>query len=312
MSWQALGNLRLTGTPDGGTLSGRVQIQRVTMTGGLEAAGEILGGSQGASGPSNSSKFLRNLQFDVEAVSTPDARMEWPNAELEADANLRVRGTWEHPILLGHIHVLSGDLFFHGSRYRVQRGDLNFANPFQLNPEVNFEATTTIQQYEITLNFSGPANKLSLSYRSDPPLPSNDIVTLLALGQTSTEAEARSGGTGAAAPGVGTGASALLSEAISSQLGGRLERLFGITRFRVGPGLTEFASSGSEQNAAARVTVEQQVARDLTLTYVSNVSSTQQQIIQVEYNVNRNVSIVALRDYNGTFGIDVKIKKRFQ
>jgi hypothetical protein len=27
--------------------------------------------------------------------------------------------------------------------------------------------------------------------------------------------------------------------------------------------------------------------------------------------VNRNVSIVALRDYNGTFGIDVKIKKRF-
>ncbi len=311
MSWQALGNLRLTGTSDGGTLSGRVLIQRVTMTGGLEAAGEILGGSQGASGPSTSSNFLRNLQFDVEAVTTPDARMEWPNAQLEADANLRARGTWEHPILLGHIHVLSGDLNFHGSRYRVQRGDLNFANPFQLNPEVNFEATTTIQQYEITLNFSGPANKLSLSYRSDPPLPSNDIVTLLAIGQTSNEASARSGGTTTGSFGAGSGASELLSEAISSQLGGRLERLFGVTRVRVGPGLTEFASSGSEQNAAARVTVEQQIARDLTVTYVSNVSSTQQQIIQVEYNVNRTVSIVALRDYNGTFGIDVKIKKRF-
>jgi len=57
--------------------------------------------------------------------------------------------------------------------------------------------------------------------------------------------------------------------------------------------------------------LKQQIARDLTITYVSNVSSTQQQVIQVEYNVNRNVSIVALRDYNGTFGIDVKIKKRF-
>jgi hypothetical protein len=32
----------------------------------------------------------------------------------------------------------------------------------------------------------------------------------------------------------------------------------------------------------------------------------------VEYNVNRQVSIVALRDQNGTCGIDVKIKKRFQ
>ncbi len=310
MSWQTAGTLRLTGTPDGGVLSGRVLIQRVNLSGGLETAGALLGGSAGG-GPSTTSKFLRNLQFDVEAVSTPDARMEWPNAQLEADANLRVRGSWEHPILLGHIHVLSGDLFFRGSRYRVARGDLNFANPFQLNPDINVEATTTIQQYEITLNFSGPANKLSLSYRSDPPLPSNDIITLLALGQTSSEAEVRSGGTGAGSQGVGSGASQLLSEAISSQLGGRLERLFGITRLRVDTGLNGIGTTATEQNAPARVTVEQTIARDLTITYVSNVASTQQQVIQVEYNVNRNVSIVALRDYNGTFGIDVKIKKRF-
>jgi translocation and assembly module TamB len=311
MSWQTAGNLRLTGTPDGGVVSGRVMIQRVTLNEGLDAAGALIGGNQ-SGGPSTSSTFLRNLQFDVEAVSTPDARMEWPSAELEADANLRVRGSWEHPILLGHIHVLSGDLYFHGSRYRVARGDLNFANPFQLNPEINVEATTNIQQYEITLNFSGPANKLNLSYRSDPPLPSNDIITLLALGQTTSDAEVRSGGVSGGSGGLNSGASAILSEAISSQLGGRLERLFGITRFRVDPGLAGVGSTGSEQNAAARVTVEQTIARNLTITYVSNVSSTQQQVIQVEYNVNRNVSIVALRDQNGTFGIDVKIKKRFQ
>jgi len=310
MSWQAAGTMRLTGTPQGGLVSGRVQIERVNMTGGLETAGNLIGGQPGGN-TASSSAFLRNLQFDVEAVSTPDARMEWPSAELEAEANLRVRGNWDHPILLGHIHVLSGDLYFHGSRYRVGRGDLNFANPFQLNPDINVEATTTIQQYEITLNFSGPANKLSLSYRSDPPLPSNDIITLLALGQTSAESEVRSGGTGAGAASAGTGASQLLSEAISSQLGGRLERLFGITRLRVDPGLGGVGSTGSEQYAGARITVEQQIAHNLTITYVSNVSSTQQQVIQIEYNVNRNVSVVALRDYNGTFGIDVKIKKRF-
>jgi len=52
------------------------------------------------------------------------------------------------------------------------------------------------------------------------------------------------------------------------------------------------------------------VTRTLTVTYVSNVSSTQQQVIQVEYNVTRNISIVGLRDQNGTFGIDVKFTKR--
>src|SRR5438552_4111624 len=308
MSWLVGGSLRLTGTPAAGVLSGRVTIERVTLTQGLEVAGMLVSAKQGISGPTTSSPYLRNLQFHVEALSAPDARMEWPGAQLQADANLRVRGTWEHPILLGHIHILSGDLYFAGNRYRVSRGDLNFSNPFRLDPVLNVEATTTIQQYEITLNFNGPASKLTLAYRSDPPLPANDIVTLLALGQTSSEATTRSGGTTQSGT---AGASAILSEAISSQLGGRLERLFGITRFRVDPGLAGVGSTGSQQSAASRITVEQQITRNLTITYVSNVSSTQQQVIQVEYNVDRNVSIVGLRDQNGTFGIDIKIKKRF-
>src|SRR5271170_3482041 len=307
MSWLVGGSLRLTGTPTSGVLSGKVTIERVTLTEGVDVASVLVSSKGSISGPSTSSPFLRNLQFDIAAGSAPDARMEWPGAELEAEANLRLRGTWEHPILLGHIHILSGDLSLHGERYRVTRGDLNFANPFRLDPVLNVEAITTIQQYEITLNFNGPASKLALSYRSDPPLPANDIITLLALGQTSSEATARTAGANQSS----AGATALLSEAISSQLGGRLERLFGITRFRVDPGLTTIGQTATDQNPAARVTVEQQVSRNLTITYVSNVGSTQQQVIQVEYNVSRNVSIVALRDYNGTFGIDVVIKKRF-
>jgi translocation and assembly module TamB len=304
MSWLAAGSLRLAGTMDGGLLTGKVQIQRVSLNGGLESAGVLTASS---SSSSSSSSFLRNLQLDVEATSTPDSRMEWPGAHLEADADLRVRGTAENPIMLGHIHVLSGELNFHGSKYRVARGDLNFANPFRVDPVINVEASTTIQQYEITLNFNGQASKMSLSYRSDPPLPPNDIITLLAVGQTGTDSVLRSGGTTSTGF---SGASALLSEAVSSQLGGRVERLFGITHFRVDPGLTGVGTNGSGQNAAARVTVEQQVTPSLTVTYVSNVSSTQQQVIQVEYNVTRSISVVALRDQNGTFGIDIKFKKR--
>jgi translocation and assembly module TamB len=71
-------------------------------------------------------------------------------------------------------------------------------------------------------------------------------------------------------------------------------------------------ASSSDQNAGARVTVEQQIARNLNIMYVSNVGSTQEQVIQVEYTINRNISVVALRDYNGTFGIDIKIRKRFK
>jgi hypothetical protein len=34
-------------------------------------------------------------------------------------------------------------------------------------------------------------------------------------------------------------------------------------------------------------------------------------VIQVEYNLSRTISIVGLRDQNGTFGMDIRFKKRF-
>ncbi len=73
---------------------------------------------------------------------------------------------------------------FRGNTYQLTRGDINFANPFRLDPILNVEATSVISQYQVTIDFSGPASRLTLNYRSDPPLPDSDIITLLALGKT--------------------------------------------------------------------------------------------------------------------------------
>ena len=74
-------------------------IERVTLTQGLQVAGMLVSAKEGIGSPTTSSSYLRNLQFDVEAVSAPDARMEWPGAELEADANLRVRISISCPVI---------------------------------------------------------------------------------------------------------------------------------------------------------------------------------------------------------------------
>jgi len=215
-----------------------VTVERVTLAQGLEVAVSLVN-TKDISGPSTSSAFLRNLA--IRNSSGLHSRCAHAMAGRGAGsrsgpARTRHLGAPHHP--WPHSR-LSGDLLFHGNRYRVARGDINFANPFRLDPVVNVEASTTIQQYEITLNFTGPASKLSLAYRSDPPLPGNDIVTLLALGQTSAEGTARSAGGSQSGT---SGASALLSEAVSSQVGGRLEKLFGITNFRVDPALTTVGS----------------------------------------------------------------------
>ncbi len=305
MSWLVGGTLRLSGNAQSATLSGRIVIDRLLMAEGFDLGSFMVSSKEPASGPSTSSPFLQNLQFDVQADSSPDSRMEWTGARLLTDASLRLRGTWEHPILLGHIHLLSGEMSFRGNQYTISRGDINFANPFRLDPVLNVEATTTIRQYEVTLDFTGPASRLTLAYRSDPPLPSSDIIELLALGQTGEESAART----ATGQNAGVGASALLSEAISSQLGGRIQRLFGISHFSVGPSV---ATLNTQQNSIASVTIEQQVTRGLVITYITDVTTTQYQVIQIEYTINREFSVVALRDENGTFGLDVVRKTRFK
>jgi translocation and assembly module TamB len=272
---------------------------------GFDLAGFMVSSKGPVTGPSTTSSFLRNLQFDVQAESGPDSRMEWTGASLQTDASLRLRGTWEHPILLGHIHLLSGGMNFRGNQYTISRGDINFANPFRLDPVLNVEATTTIRQYEVTLDFTGPASRLTLAYRSDPPLPSSDIIELLALGQTVDQNSQRT----ATGQNAGLGASTLLSEAVSSQLGGRIQRLFGISHFSVGPSVAVLTT---QQNPIASVTIEQQVSRGLVITYITDVTTTQYQVIQMEYTINREFSVVALRDENGTFGLDVVRKTRFK
>jgi translocation and assembly module TamB len=306
MSWLAGGTLQLSGTKDAALVSGRVQVERLLFAQGVDVASFFASTAETVAGPPSSSPFLQNLAFDVEGQTSPGARIEWTGAHIEVDGNVRLRGTWDRPVLLGHLHLLGGEMPFRGNVFELTRGDINFANPFRLDPVLNVEATSTINQYQVTIDFSGPASRLALNYRSDPPLPDSDIVALLALGSTG-EGTALRAQAGAAQ---NYGATALLSEAISSGIGGRIEHLFGISHFRVDPFV---AGTGTESNAAARVTIQERVTRDLTITYSTNAAtSNQYQLIQVEYSVKRDLSVVFLRDINGTYGFDIKWVKHFK
>ena len=62
---------------------------------------------------------------------------------------------------------------------------------------------------------------------------------------------------------------------------------------------------GAENNTAARITLSEQVTKDLAITYSQDLSSSRQDIILIEYFVTRNTSIQASRDELGNFGLDV-------
>jgi translocation and assembly module TamB len=306
MSWLVGGTIQLSGTSEAALVSGHVQVERLLFAQGVDVASFFASASDTTPSPASSSPFLQNLSFDVQGRTNPGARIEWAGAHVEVDGDVRLRGTWDRPVLLGHIHLLGGQMPFRGNNFELTRGDINFSNPFRLDPILNVQATSIINQYQVTIDFSGPASHLALNYRSDPPLPDSDIVALLALGSPGEGSALRSG------PGASQnyGATALLSEAISSGIGGRIEHLFGISSFRVDPFV---AGTATESNAAARVTIQKQVTHDLAITYSTNAAtSNQYQLIQVEYTVKKGLSIVFLRDINGTYGCDVKFVRHFK
>jgi translocation and assembly module TamB len=149
---------------------------------------------------------------------------------------------------------------------------------------------------------------LTLTPRSDPPLQFSEIVALLATGRAPTSdptllrqqsSDPQSWQQ--------MGASALLGSAIANPVAGRLQRFFGVSKLRIDP-----TFSGVENNPQARLTLEQQVTPAITFTYIANVTSSNPQIIRVEWAMSKEFSAVALREENGLFGLDFFYKRRFR
>ena len=86
-----------------------------------------------------------------------------------------------------------------------------------------------------------------------------------------------------------------------------MQKLFGVSRIKIDPN-SQQQDVGISDCRGFCVTIEQQVSDKVTLTYITNPSQAAQQIIQAEFNINRNLSIVAVRDQYGVVGFDVKWK----
>ena len=161
---------------------------------------------------------------------------------------------------------------------------------------------------DVNINFAGPVNRLNVSYRSDPPLQTNEIIALLAVGRTPNANPTLAAAQVANSQSfLSTQGNSLLGQALAAPVSNRLQRFFGVSRLKIDPHLI-----GINAVPQARLTVEQQISRDVTLTYVTNLSYANQQIIRLEVDLSQDWSVVALREENGVFGVDFLFRKRFR
>jgi translocation and assembly module TamB len=298
-------DLRFVGRSSAATLSGEATITRFVLAPGFDFASYVASTAQSSPLPPTN-PLLNQIHLDLHIVTLPELKMQTASARLSGEADLRVRGTAAKPVVLGRADVTEGQISLNGANYRVERGEVTFTNPVTTTPVLDLQASTRVQYYDITVNLNGGFDKLNMSYHSEPPLPSTEIINLLALGQTREESQQlQATGQQSYAAQASTAA---LAEALNAALSNRSRSLFGISHIKIDP--QGLSTTTSPTTTAPAVTIEQQVKDNLTLTYATSVSQTQQQIIQAEYNLSKKMSIVALRDYNGVVSFELRVRQR--
>jgi len=299
-------NISLSGTTERSLLAGNVTVLRSGFTPKTDFGGLLAESNRGQSTPNEANRFLANMQIDVKIRTAPETQFTTSlTNDLQAEANLQLRGTGARPVALGRITISQGDINFFGNKYTIKRGEVSFYNPTRVEPTLDLDLETRVRGVDVTVNFTGPIDKLNVSYRSDPPLQPSEIVALLTVGRSPTAATVGSSQSGARGTFLESGANSLLGSAISAPISSQLQRFFGVSRIKIDPTIV-----GMEGTPQARVTVEQQVSKDVTITFVTNLTRSQQQVVRLEWNLTKEWSLIALRDENGAFGVDMQMRKQ--
>jgi len=296
--------LHLQGQQNNLLLSGDVLITRFTVSPDLDIAALA---AQTASvetiapldAPSN------HIRLDVHIASSPQLNFQNAYAKLAGNVDLRLRGTVASPSLLGRVSITEGSAVLAGTRYELQRGDIYFTNPVRIQPSIDLNATARVEDYDITLGLHGTPQQMTVTYRSDPPLPEADVVALLALGRTGNQQRLYTQQQQQALANPTT--DALLGGALNATVSSRVQKLFGAGSVKVDPNYL-----GALGNSTSRIIVEEQVGSNVTLTYATNVNTTAQQLLQAEIAINRHVSLQLARDESGVFSMVIKATRRFK
>jgi translocation and assembly module TamB len=292
------GDLQLNGTPQKSQLSGQVLVDRLSFQEGFDLA-TVISQLSDDSTVSTPSQFASNMNLSVRVQSARNLDLASSQVSIAGSANLSVTGTAASPVILGRITLTSGELFFQGKRFEIQSGTIAFSNPARTEPVLNLYVKTVVEQFNITVNFSGPLNRLKTNYTSEPSLPPLDIINLLAFGQTTAERASN-----ASTP-ASLGAESVLAQGVAGQVAKGVQNLTGISQLTIDP------TASNNQNPGAQVAIQQRVTGSILLTFSTDVTSTQRQTVQLQYQPKRQVKISVLRDEYGGYGVDVKLHKVF-
>ncbi len=240
----------------------------------------------------------KQLEFDLKLTGKDNIRMRNSFGDITGSMNLRLTGNPDFPRLEGTLEGREGVVFFSEHQFNLLKGRVTFNNRFVIDPMINMESETFIKNYRIRFTVKGISSRLQPEFQSSPPLPQQDILALLSLGElfkrpTSTEMSSQIGTTG------------LITSQLTEEIQKRARR-FGVDLvMKIDPVI-----AGTAREGTSRLTVGTSIARNLMIVYSTNISSLRQEIYYLQYQLSPSISLIGMHNQEGNFSIDIRYRRR--
>lgn len=130
---------------------------------------------------------LRDWKFDV-AIKTKDPiRIRGNLANGGAVVDMRLTGTGLKPLINGSVRLQKVEATLPFSRMEITQGSLYFNPEEPFNPGIDLQGTSFVRDYTVRVYVHGTANSPEAVFTSEPTLPQEEIISLLATGTTREE-----------------------------------------------------------------------------------------------------------------------------
>jgi TamB, inner membrane protein subunit of TAM complex len=191
---RADGDIRISGPFAAATVSGNVALTNSRFLKNIDLIPIGLPGRPAPQPPAERAEFFslpgppfRDWKFDV-TIKTKDPVLIRGNlATGEATTDLKLVGTGLHPGLQGVVHMEGVEATLPFSRLDVSRGSLTFEPSDSTNPTIDLQGTSVIRDYTVRVYVYGTLLSPQAIFTSEPPLPQEEIISLIATGASRRE-----------------------------------------------------------------------------------------------------------------------------
>jgi autotransporter translocation and assembly factor TamB len=187
-------NVKITGPFAAATVSGNVALTNTKFLKNIDLLPIGLPGRPAPQPPAERPEFFslpsppfRDWKFDV-VIKTKDPVLIRGNlATGEATTDLKLTGTGLKPGLQGVVRMEGVEATLPFSRLDVSRGSLTFNPNDSTNPTIDLQGTSVIRDYTVRVYVYGTLLSPQAIFTSEPPLPQEEIISLIATGASRKE-----------------------------------------------------------------------------------------------------------------------------